>query len=257
LQVSLEDPALFIYTSGTTGKPKGVVHTHRSFTAQVTDLVKAWEWTADDHILHFLPLHHIHGKSPLHALIGHCAPFRPGPSLTLLLPCPGIQNKLNSALYAGATVEFMRFNSPKLFDRLSSATDPAPSLFMGVPTVYAKMLEEARTRKGGTTDEQLQGSVSALSGMRLHVCGSAALPSTVMAGWKDLTSHTLLERYGMSELGMALGNPYKGDRHEGHVGVPFDSVEVRIFNPETGDEVPEGAGSGELQVRACDASGRR
>ncbi|KAI6671892.1 hypothetical protein NL676_006777 [Syzygium grande] len=54
-----EDPALIIYTSGTTGKPKGVVHTHKSISAQVKTLAEAWEYTSTDQFLHCLPLHHI------------------------------------------------------------------------------------------------------------------------------------------------------------------------------------------------------
>ncbi|GMH63754.1 hypothetical protein TrRE_jg13477 [Triparma retinervis] len=219
-RASLEDPALFIYTSGTTGKPKGVVSTHGSFTAQITDLHEAWEWSSDDYILHYLPLHHVHG----------------------------IQNKLNCALFAGATVEFLKFDASNIWSRLAADDKPNPTLMMGVPTVYAKLLEESRTLSK-TSQETLDKGVDACKDMRLHVCGSAALPSAVMQAWKGLTGHTLLERYGMSELGMALGNPYNGDRHEGHVGLPFPSVEVRICDPDTNEEVPKGSGSGELQVR--------
>lgn len=58
---SKKHPALIIYTSGTTGNPKGVVHTHENLYHQVTDLVTSWGWTSNDSILHFLPLHHVHG----------------------------------------------------------------------------------------------------------------------------------------------------------------------------------------------------
>ena len=213
------DPALFIYTSGTTGPPKGVVSSHRAFTAQITDLVSAWDWTPGDHILHFLPLHHIHG----------------------------IQNKLNCALYAGASVEFMKFNPIDVWSRLADDSQTTPTLFMGVPTVYAKLLETSRgdSLPASTIDKAVANSQS----MRLHVSGSAALPSTVMAAWQSLTGHRLLERYGMSEIGMALGNPLHGTRHEGHVGLPFDSVEVQICDPVSGEAVPKGEGSGELRVR--------
>ena len=195
--VDMSSPALFIYTSGTTGPPKGVVHTHTSFTAQLTDLCTAWKWVSSDHILHFLPLHHVHG----------------------------IQNKLNCALYAGASVEFVKFNPLKVWERLADGEMIQPTVFMGVPTVYAKLLETARS--GCVDDAVLANAVANLRSMRLHVSGSAALPQTVMNAWEQLTGHVLLERYGMSELGMALGNPYDGVRQEGFVGRPFDSVQVR------------------------------
>ena len=54
--------AMILYTSGTTSKPKGVVTTHANIRAQVESLVKAWEWNEADHILHILPLHHIHQR---------------------------------------------------------------------------------------------------------------------------------------------------------------------------------------------------
>jgi malonyl-CoA/methylmalonyl-CoA synthetase len=217
--VEMSDPALFIYTSGTTGPPKGVVSNHLAFTHQITDLTDSWRWTSSDHILHFLPLHHIHG----------------------------IQNKLNCALYSGASVEFMKFNPLRVWERLGDADKLKPTVFMGVPTVYAKLLETSRDDKIDKTT--ITTAVENMREMRLHVSGSAALPTTVMKAWEDLTHHRLLERYGMSEIGMALGNPYEGERHEGYVGRPFPSVQARIYNPETGLEVPKGSGSGELQIK--------
>ena len=66
------------------------------------------------------------------------------------------------------------------------------------------------------------------------VSGSAALPQPIFDEWKNLTGHTLLERYGMTEIGMALTNPLKGLRKPGFVGHPFPSVEARIVDSSTG-----------------------
>lgn len=67
-----DHPALIIYTSGTTGNPKGVVHTHKNIYYQITDLVTSWGWSKNDSILHFLPLHHVHGGTcPLFVCIHH------------------------------------------------------------------------------------------------------------------------------------------------------------------------------------------
>jgi len=105
------DPAMMLYTSGTTGKPKGVVHTHASLTAQITCLIEAWAWTEDDSILHFLPLHHTHG----------------------------IINKWLCALWIGARCDMMeKFDAQEVFGRVEKEKY---SLFMAVPTVYVKMIE--------------------------------------------------------------------------------------------------------------------
>lgn len=111
-EVDLEQGALIVYTSGTTGRPKGVLTSHRALTAQITALVTAWRWVPEDVILHFLPLHHVHG----------------------------IVNKLCCALWAGARVEFIPFSPGAVWERLADRQRRL-SLFMAVPTIYAKMIE--------------------------------------------------------------------------------------------------------------------
>jgi malonyl-CoA/methylmalonyl-CoA synthetase len=206
--------AMLIYTSGTTGKPKGAISTHAILEAQMRAIVTAWELAPTDRILHVLPLHHLHGV--LNAL---CAP-----------------------LYAGACVEFMpRFDAPAVLVRLAS--EPAVSVFMAVPTIYTKLLAEWDTLSGAE-----QSSVGvALRRMRLIVSGSAALPVSLLERFRRASGHILLERYGMTELGMALGNPLRGERRAGSVGVPFPDVTARIVD-EAGRPVAEGA-AGELQIR--------
>jgi malonyl-CoA/methylmalonyl-CoA synthetase len=85
---------------------------------------------------------------------------------------------------------------------------------MAVPTIYARMLESANELKSHDP-QALKEAVAALKRMRLMVCGSAALPDNVLKSWKQLTGYTLLERYGMTEIGMALSNPYEGERRQG------------------------------------------
>lgn len=139
------------------------MHTHKNLYHQITDLVVSWKWSKDDAILHFLPLHHVHG----------------------------VINKLCCAIWSGASVEFIRFNPIKVWERLAyrnSANDSRRdiTLFMGVPTVYAKMLEVM---------PQLPNSIQpsdAMSNIRLVVSGSAALPVSIFNRWKELTGHTIL-----------------------------------------------------------------
>lgn len=224
INVEGEDAALILYTSGTTGKPKGVVHTHRSVLAQVQMLNEAWEYSASDHFLHCLPLHHVHG----------------------------LFNALFAPLYAGAIVEFMpKFSVSGIWQKWRESypkdgtkDDSAVTVFTGVPTMYTRLIQGYEAM-----EPELQvTSASAASKLRLMMCGSSALPYPVMQQWETITGHRLLERYGMTEFVMALSNPLKGLRKGGTVGKPLPGVEVRIL-AEDGSGT-ETTGVGELCVRS-------
>ncbi len=213
-EVTLDRRAMILYTSGTTSKPKGVVTTHRNILAQITSLIDAWEWTADDHVLHVLPLHHTHG----------------------------IVNVLLCALWAGATCEMLpQFDAKAVWSRLVHSD---LTLFMAVPTIYVKLI--AAWEKA--TPEEQQVLSKACSKMRLMVSGSAALPAAVFERWKTISGHTLLERYGMTEIGMALSNPLHGERRPGFVGVPLPGVDVRLVD-ESAHTIEDEGKPGEIQVR--------
>ncbi len=204
---------MMLYTSGTSGQPKGVVTTHANIEAQVTSLITAWQWSTEDHILLALPLHHVHG----------------------------IINVLTCALWAGARCEMLPvFDAAAVWMRF---VDCPVTLFMAVPTIYHRLISEweraAPDRRPLLSDACRQ--------MRLMVCGSAPLPTQTLERWKEITGHTLLERYGMTEIGMGLSNPLEGERIPGHVGTPLPGVEVRLLD-ENGDEVDVG-GAGEIHVR--------
>ena len=79
------------------------------------------------------------------------------------------------------------------------------------------------------------------------VSGSAALPVSTLNRWKEISGHTLLERYGMTEIGMALSNPLEGERVPGSVGTPLPGVEVRLAD-EQGEAVAPDT-PGEIEVR--------
>ena len=205
--------AMILYTSGTTGKAKGVVSTHSNIQAQVTSLIEAWEWVSGDYILHVLPLHHVHG----------------------------IINVLTCALWAGARCEILpRFDPVEVWQKF---VERDLTLFMAVPTSYVKLIAAWEA-----ADQQEQKLMkAACQKFRLMVSGSAALPVSVLAKWKAITGHTLLERYGMTEIGMALSNPLKGERVPGSVGIPLPQVEVRLVD-DNGNPLPPGT-SGEIQVK--------
>src|SRR2546425_5602120 len=87
--------------------------------------------------------------------------------------------------------------------------------------------------------------------MRLMVSGSAALPVARLERWREISGHVLLERYGMTEIGMALSNPLHGERRPGFVGTPLPGVEVRLVD-EDGRPVPSGGGTpGGIEVRGA------
>jgi malonyl-CoA/methylmalonyl-CoA synthetase len=88
---------------------------------------------------------------------------------------------------------------------------------------------------------------SAAKKLRLMVSGSAALPAGTLEEWRRISGHTLLERYGMTEIGMALSNPLNGERRPGSVGLPLPGVEVRLVD-DNNHVVAEGV-PGEIQVR--------
>lgn len=213
-EVCLQDQAMMIYTSGTTGKPKGVVMTHWQLDAQIQSLGKAWAWSSADRILNVLPMHHVHG----------------------------VINITCCALYHGAVLEMQSGFDPSFVAARMSSGDL--SLFMAVPTIYHKLIRHFETLSAATRLLWQQG----MSRMRLMVCGSAALPVTVLQQWKEISGHTLLERYGMTEIGMALSNPLHDLRKPGHVGMPLPFVSVKLAD-ESGTEISDKNVPGELYVK--------
>jgi malonyl-CoA/methylmalonyl-CoA synthetase len=207
-----ERPAMMIYTSGTTGRPKGAVHTHGSIAAMVDGMLSAWQWSADDRTVLVLPLNHVHG----------------------------IVNVTLCSLAVGACCEAPgAFDAVAVWERLASGE---VTVFMAVPTVYARLVAAWEQADGDTRQAWSSGAAR----LRLMVSGSAALPVSTLDRWRQLTGHVLLERYGMTELGMVLSNTLDR-RVPGHVGEPMPGVVVKVVD-DAGDEVADGE-PGELLVR--------
>ena len=97
---------------------------------------------------------------------------------------------------------------------------------MAVPTIYVKLIDYLE----GLEDEQTDLICEGFANMRLNVSGSAACPIEVFEDWRRLTGQALLERYGMTEIGMALSNPYVGERRPGYVGQPLPGVSVQLID---------------------------
>lgn len=208
--------ALIIYTSGTTNRPKGVVSTLGSLDAQISGLMTAWDWQSTDRVMNVLPLHHVHG----------------------------LVNILLCALASGATCEMKdKFDAVEVWQRITSG---AINVFMAVPTVYTKLIEFWEKQ---ISVERTRLSLGAQK-MRLMVSGSAALPQPVFESWHKISGHYLLERYGMTEIGMALSNPLRGERKVRTVGRPLPGVDVSLRDA-SGAVIDDPGTAGELHIRGA------
>jgi len=190
-----DDLAAILYTSGTTGRSKGAMLTHRNLLSNAEVLKDYWGWVDGDVLIHALPIFHVHG----------------------------LFVAIHGALLNGSKMIWMnRFDPKRVVARLPDAT-----VFMGVPTLYVRMLAEP-----GLTKE-------ACKAMRLFVAGSAPLLIETFQEWQARTGHTILERYGMSETAMLTSNPYKpvqGERRGGTVGFALPGVQLRVrITDENGD----------------------
>ena len=183
-----DDLAAILYTSGTTGRSKGAMLTHGNMLSNALVLKDYWGWRTreegGDVLIHALPIFHVHG----------------------------LFVALHGALINGSKMIWCaRFDPQFVIRKMPEAT-----VFMGVPTLYVRLLNEAGLDK------------NAVRNMRLFVAGSAPLLIETFNEWKARTGHTILERYGMSETAMLTSNPYRGDRRGGTVGFALPGVSVRV-----------------------------
>ncbi|MEU2245564.1 acyl-CoA synthetase [Streptomyces sp. NPDC019224] len=206
-----ESPALVVYTSGTTGPPKGAVLPRRALAASLDALEDAWQWTADDVLVHALPLFHVHGL-----ILGVLGPLRRG----------------------GSVRHLGRFSPEGVARELSAGG----TMLFGVPTMYHR-LAEALTAPGAST-----GLAKALAGARLLVSGSAALPVHDHERIAAATGRRVIERYGMTETLMNTGVRADGPSRPGTVGPPLRGVELRLVE-EDGTPLTGPGSIGEIQVR--------
>ena len=198
-----DDLAAILYTSGTTGRSKGAMLSHGNLLSNAFVLKDYWHWKKGDVLIHALPIFHVHGL-----FVG-----------------------IHGALLNGSKMTWLAKFDPKL----AIEAMPRATVFMGVPTLYVRMLGERSLDR------------AAVKNMRLFISGSAPLLVETFNEWKQRTGHTILERYGMSETVMLTSNPYDGDRRGGTVGLPLPGVGVRVHD-EQGKELPRGD-IGNIQVK--------
>ena len=187
-----DDLAAILYTSGTTGRSKGAMLTHGNLLSNARVLKDYWGWTKGDVLIHALPIFHVHG---------------------LFVASHG------ALLNGSKMIWFSKFDPKAAIARMAEAT-----VFMGVPTLYVRMLAEPAL------------TPAAAAHMRLFVSGSAPLLIETFTDWQRRTGHTILERYGMSETAMLTSNPYRPEnaRRGGTVGFPLPGVGVRVRDDQGG-----------------------
>ena len=194
-----DDLAAILYTSGTTGRSKGAMLTHGNMLSNALTLKDYWGWTTmggpegrGDVLIHALPIFHVHG----------------------------LFVAIHGALINGSKMIWLsKFDPKRVIARMPEAT-----VFMGVPTLYVRLLAEPAL------------SPTAVRSMRLFIAGSAPLLIETFLEWQKRTGHTILERYGMSETAMLTSNPYGADPRYGHqaarrggtVGFPLPGVQLRV-----------------------------
>ncbi len=184
-----DDVAIIAYTSGTTGRSKGAMITHSNLINNMEALRKLWRLSENDKILHTLPIFHVHG---------------------LVVALQGAFNaKMDIVMHT-------KFDAVRVWETIESQKI---TLFMGVPTLYQRLVDAWDKLKRKPD----------ISSMRLFISGSAPLPEILFEKFKNITGHTILERYGMSEAGMIASNPYKeSERIKKSVGYALEGCTLKV-----------------------------
>jgi malonyl-CoA/methylmalonyl-CoA synthetase len=216
-QRNANELAAILYTSGTTGRSKGAMLSHGNMLSNAVMLKDYWGWKKGDVLMHVLPIFHVHG----------------------------LFVAVHGALLNGSKMIWMaKFDPKRVLEKLPQAT-----VFMGVPTLYVRLLAEPGLNR------------EAARNMRLLIAGSAPLLIETFNEWIARTGHTILERYGMSETVMLTSNPYAADpryanqseRRGGTVGFPLPGVSLRVQSDD-GKTLPVGEVGG-IQVKGPNVFG--
>ena len=202
-----DELAAILYTSGTTGRSKGAMLSHGNLLSNALVLKDYWGWKPGDVLIHALPIFHVHG----------------------------LFVALHGALINGSKMIWLsKFDPQFVVKKLPEAT-----VFMGVPTLYVRLLAEPGLNRDSCRN------------MRLFVAGSAPLLIETFNEWQQRTGLSILERYGMSETAMLTSNPYRleqgGERRGGTVGFALPGVSLRVQSDD-GQDLPVGE-IGDIQVK--------
>ena len=201
-----DDLAAILYTSGTTGRSKGAMLSHDNLLSNAAVLKDYWGWQGNDVLIHALPLFHVHG----------------------------LFVAVHAALLSGSKMLwFSKFETKAVLAAFLRAT-----VFMGVPTLYVRLLAEPGLGR------------EACTAMRLFISGSAPLLAETFSQFRERTGHTILERYGMSETLMLTSNPFRpldGERIGGTVGFALPGIGVRVAAATGAQTAPGDVGNVEVK----------
>ncbi len=183
-----DSPAAILYTSGTIGRPKGAILDHGGLLAQARGAIEVWRWTSRDILVHALPLFHLHG----------------------------LGMGLHGTLLSGGSAALVHFTPAAVVAELTRTDADRGTMLFGVPSMYQRLCD------------WLDQHPVDLSHVRLFVSGSAPLPPALFERCSRLLGQPPVERYGITEGGIVVTNPYDGPRQPGRVGLPFPGVEVKL-----------------------------
>jgi long-chain acyl-CoA synthetase len=207
--VTPDDLAVLLYTGGTTGEPKGVMLSHRNLVANT---IQTRAWFADlregrERFLGVLPFSHSYG----------------------------LTTGLNLAMLSGSAVVLLpSFETKALLDTIRRQR---PTLFPGVPSMYASINEFPKVRQ------------YEIASIKTCISGASPLPVEVQEGFEKLTKGRLVEGYGLTEASpVTHANPLFGQRKVGTIGLPLPSTDARIVHRRTGRPLGQGV-IGELVIR--------
>src|SRR4029077_6061786 len=186
--LSPDSPAAILYTSGTTGRPKGAVLDHGGLLAQARGAIEMWRWTSRDVLVHALPLFHLHG----------------------------LGMGLHGTLLSRGSATLIHFSPQAVVAVLTRNDAQRGTMFFGVPAMYQRLCD------------WLDDHPTDLSHVRVFVSGAGPLPPALFERCARLLGQPPMERYGITEGGIVVSNPYDGPRQPGRVGLPFAGVEVKL-----------------------------
>jgi benzoate-CoA ligase family protein len=197
----------WLYSSGSTGRPKGVVHRHRDMVATSELFSRGVLGIREDDVLF---------------------------SAAKLFFAYGLGNAMTFPLWAGATAVLLDAR-PTAKNTLETIERFRPSVYFGVPTMYALQLQALETARPD------------LGSLRLCVSAGEPLPAALFDRWMQRTGLTILDGIGSTEALNTFLSNRPGDSRSGTSGKPVPGYEVRIVD-EGGVELGEGE-QGRLQVK--------